>query len=162
MVIDEMAGEESRLYQIRLPAADRRANLVLIFIPIATLMGAVLISAILYRTNIEVRRRRQAETKLTEANASLERRVSERTDELRNTGLRLQELQSELLHVSRLSSMGQMSAALAHELNQPLTAIRNYIGALEQMAARDVPGAVRRMPEILGKAGQQVARAGAT
>jgi len=36
---------------------------------------------------------------------------------------RLQELQSELLHVSRLSAMGQMASTLAHELNQPLSAI---------------------------------------
>ena len=36
---------------------------------------------------------------------------------------RLQELQSELVHVSRLTAMGQMASALAHELNQPLSAI---------------------------------------
>ena len=39
---------------------------------------------------------------------------------------RLQELQAELIHVSRLSAMGEMASALAHELNQPLTAIINY------------------------------------
>jgi PAS domain S-box-containing protein len=38
---------------------------------------------------------------------------------------RLQELHAELLHVSRLSAMGQMAAMVAHELNQPLTAISN-------------------------------------
>ena len=36
---------------------------------------------------------------------------------------RLQDLQAELLHVSRLSAAGEMASALAHELNQPLTAI---------------------------------------
>ncbi len=41
--------------------------------------------------------------------------------------LRLQELQSELIHVSRLSAMGTMASTLAHELNQPLTAIANYL-----------------------------------
>ena len=41
----------------------------------------------------------------------------------------LQSLQSELLHASRLTAMGEMSAALAHELNQPLTAIANYAKA---------------------------------
>ncbi|HWD68205.1 MAG TPA: PAS domain S-box protein [Caulobacteraceae bacterium] len=41
--------------------------------------------------------------------------------------VRLQELQSELLHVSRLSAMGEMAAGLAHELNQPLSAISNYL-----------------------------------
>ena len=45
----------------------------------------------------------------------------------------LQLLQSELAHVARLSAMGQMSAAIAHELNQPLTAIANYVGAAQRM-----------------------------
>ncbi len=42
---------------------------------------------------------------------------------------RLQELQSELFHVSRLSEMGQIAANLAHEVNQPLAAIMNYAQA---------------------------------
>jgi PAS domain S-box-containing protein len=39
----------------------------------------------------------------------------------------LHEVQSELLHVSRLSTMGEMASALAHELNQPLSAMANYL-----------------------------------
>lgn len=42
---------------------------------------------------------------------------------------RMQELQAELSHVSRLSEMGQMVSALAHEVNQPLTAAQNYLQA---------------------------------
>jgi signal transduction histidine kinase len=53
--------------------------------------------------------------------------------ELANRGDRLTELRSELAHVSRLSAMGEMAAALAHELNQPLTAIGNSVGALKIM-----------------------------
>ena len=160
-VIAAMADDENRLYQVRLPAAERRADAMLIFIPLATVIGALLIVAVLYRTNAEVRRRQAAEGQLTEANATLEQRVSERTDELRQTALRVQELQSELLHVARLNSMGQMSAALAHELNQPLTAIRNYVGAAAHLLATDAPGAVKKLPEILAKTGAQVARAAA-
>ncbi|HEY8433031.1 MAG TPA: PAS domain S-box protein [Sphingomicrobium sp.] len=40
--------------------------------------------------------------------------------------LRLQDLQSELAHVGRLSEMGTLASSLAHELNQPLTAIANF------------------------------------
>ena len=39
------------------------------------------------------------------------------------TEARLQELQSELVHISRLTAMGEMVSALAHEINQPLSAI---------------------------------------
>ena len=53
--------------------------------------------------------------------------------ERQQTENRMQELQCELLHVSRLSAMGQMASALAHELNQPLTAITNYVQAMRRM-----------------------------
>ncbi len=43
--------------------------------------------------------------------------------------VRLQELQAELVHTSRLSAVGTLASALAHELNQPLTAIANYMAA---------------------------------
>lgn len=72
----------------------------------------------------------------------------------------IQELQKELLHATRLTSTGQLAAALAHELNQPLTAIMNYSSALADIVEWDkVPqGAVPR--EILGKIGEQTERAG--
>ena len=47
---------------------------------------------------------------------------------LEESEARLQELNAELLHVSRLSAMGQMAAMVAHELNQPLTAHRQLLG----------------------------------
>jgi len=53
--------------------------------------------------------------------------------ERQRTEKRLQDLHAELMHVSRLSAMGQMGAALAHELNQPLTAIINYSQAARRM-----------------------------
>jgi two-component system sensor kinase FixL len=53
--------------------------------------------------------------------------------ELAVRGDHLAQLRSELAHVSRLSAMGEMAAALAHELNQPLTAIGNSVGALKIM-----------------------------
>lgn len=57
---------------------------------------------------------------------------------------RLRELQDELINVSRVSAMSQLSSALAHELNQPLTAIINYIQAGRRViskAAQKAPGA---------------------
>lgn len=49
------------------------------------------------------------------------------------TERRVQELQSELVHVSRVSAMGTMASTLAHEINQPLTAIANYLEATRAM-----------------------------
>jgi two-component system sensor kinase FixL len=72
---------------------------------------------------------------------------------------RLQELQSELLHVTRLSEMGQMGSALAHELNQPLSAVSNYLAALRRFIAGAQFDA-RRADEIIGRALAQTSRAG--
>jgi two-component system sensor kinase FixL len=52
-------------------------------------------------------------------------------------GARLLELQTELAHTSRLSAMGELAAGLAHELNQPLAAVGNSVGAIEQMLRDD-------------------------
>jgi PAS domain S-box-containing protein len=48
---------------------------------------------------------------------------------------RVRELQSELVHVQRLSELGQFVSALVHEVNQPLTAITNYVNACRRLAA---------------------------
>lgn len=71
---------------------------------------------------------------------------------------RLSELREQFLHASRLSAMGEMGAGLAHELNQPLTATSNLLGAIDLMMARDGdPEQVRCMLEL---ARQEVLRAG--
>ncbi len=53
--------------------------------------------------------------------------------ERQQTEARLQELQAELVHVSRLTAMGEMASALAHELNQPLSALTNYLKGSRQL-----------------------------
>lgn len=73
---------------------------------------------------------------------------------------RQHELQSEFHHVSRLSAMGEMAATLAHELNQPLTAVINYVQACRRLIVSDAGGARARVPELIGKAVDQAHRAG--
>ena len=80
--------------------------------------------------------------------------------ERQGTEQRLQDLQSELLHVSRLSAMGQMASALAHELNQPLTAIMNYVKAATRTMSALEGSQVEKAREWMEKATNQTARAG--
>lgn len=80
--------------------------------------------------------------------------------ERQTTEKRLQELQNELIHVSRLNAMGQMGATLAHELNQPLAAIVNYIGAAKQFASQQAGDISARVDDALTKAAAQARRAG--
>ena len=73
---------------------------------------------------------------------------------------RIQELQKELLHATRLSTTGQLGAALAHELNQPLTAILNYSGILEDLAGSMDSAEGATLREVAGHISQQTVRAG--
>ena len=75
------------------------------------------------------------------------------------TERRLQELQDGLLHVSRLRSMGQMAAALAHELNQPLTATANYVRAALRMIEQPETN-MARVRQAMNLAAQQTLRSG--
>jgi two-component system sensor kinase FixL len=80
--------------------------------------------------------------------------------EHQQTQARLQELQSELVHVSRLSAMGEMASALAHELNQPLAAISNYMkGSRRLLAASSDPNR-SKIENALDRAAEQAIRAG--
>lgn len=76
------------------------------------------------------------------------------------TQARLQELQSELVHISRLGAMGEMASALAHELNQPLGAIANYTNGCRRLLAHPDPEAVARTREALDRTAEQALRVG--
>ena len=79
--------------------------------------------------------------------------------ERQKTESRLQELQSELVHMSRLTALGEMASALAHELNQPLSAIGNYLMGSKALLKREqVPHA--RVADAVERAGLEALRAG--
>src|SRR5258706_1171422 len=70
-------------------------------------------------------------------------------------------LQAELAHVSRWNAMGMMAATLAHELNQPLTAVKNYMEAARfSLDGLETPQ-VGRAQEFIGQAASETMRAGA-
>ncbi|RSU48525.1 hypothetical protein CA221_16200 [Sphingomonas koreensis] len=74
------------------------------------------------------------------------------------TQARLNELHGELLHASRVSAMGEMGAGLAHELNQPLTATANFLGAAHMRLG--MGGSAEQLRELVDLANQEVLRAG--
>ncbi len=73
---------------------------------------------------------------------------------------RLQELQSELVHVSRLTAMGEMASALAHEINQPLSAIANYMKGSRRLLEDSTDERAATLREAMDKASEQALRAG--
>ncbi|MDQ6433082.1 sensor histidine kinase [Mesorhizobium sp. LHD-90] len=104
----------------------------LLLFGLAALLGAIVLQ----------RRSRLAERMEMQRSArtELERRVEERTADLeavntqleleiaerRTTEQRLRQTQADLVQAGKLAALGQMSAALSHELNQPLAAVKNY------------------------------------
>lgn len=79
--------------------------------------------------------------------------------ERRENEARVQELQAEVVHISRLSAMGEMASALAHELNQPLSAIANYLNGASKLIGRG-PEAEAKVNDAISKAAEQALRAG--
>jgi two-component system sensor kinase FixL len=80
--------------------------------------------------------------------------------EHQQTQEKLQELQSELIHMSRLSAMGEMASTLAHELNQPLTAISNYMKGSRRLLATSTDPNIAKIEAALDSAADQAIRAG--
>jgi len=80
--------------------------------------------------------------------------------EHQQTQARLQELQSELVHISRLTAMGEMASALAHELNQPLAAISNYMKGSRRLLADSVDPNAPKIESAMDRAAEQALRAG--
>ncbi len=111
------------------------ANLVAL---LAMLAGLLLSGAVLYW-----RQRRHLIRAKFEAHDRLEQRVSERTaelhreiDERRRAEAQLRETQETLIHAAKLAALGRMSAAIAHEVSQPLAAMENTLASTGLLAER--------------------------
>lgn len=73
---------------------------------------------------------------------------------------RLKELQSEVTHMSRFTALGEMASTLAHEINQPLTAITNYLKGCQRLLERIDGESAPTLRDAVSKAADQALRAG--
>lgn len=80
--------------------------------------------------------------------------------ERQQTELRLHDLQAELAHVSRVTAMGTLATAIAHELNQPLTAIANYVETAEELLENPGEETLAIVREAMKDCAKQSVRAG--
>jgi len=80
--------------------------------------------------------------------------------EQQRTQTSLERMQAELTHVSRLSAMGEMASALAHELNQPLAAISNYMKGSRRLLVNSPDPNADKIETALDRAAEQAIRAG--
>ncbi|WLD59315.1 ATP-binding protein [Salinispirillum sp. LH 10-3-1] len=119
---------------LRLPMADIRQQ-VRIKQGLLLLCMAAFAGALLYYR--ERHRRHEAQRALEQANEVLEHRVEERTRDLR-------EAQNALAQNQKLAALGRMSSAIAHEINQPITALRNYTASSRLLLERGKTDTVKQ------------------
>jgi two-component system C4-dicarboxylate transport sensor histidine kinase DctB len=117
--------------QILTPLEDmRQQSLVNAFTILLLALSTLLIGLLIW---LWYRRHQEHERIQQEAQKQLEKKVSLRTADLQNeidehkqTEKTLRETQGELIQTAKLAVLGQMSASISHELNNPLAAIRSY------------------------------------
>ena len=107
---------------------------------------------------VETAALKRAKAELKHLNDELERRVVERTSQLKDASEALREAQAELAHVNRVTAMGQLAASISHEVMQPITAgINNSEAALHWLDAE--PPHLAEVREALGHAVKEGNRA---
>jgi len=129
-------------------------------------LGAMTVALLAALTGILLRRRQRAAAKASEAEQArieLERQIDLRTTELRSANDQLnheiderrrletvrQDLQDELIQANKLATLGQIAAGVAHEINQPVAAIRTHAdSASVQLRREDAAGALRSLANI--------------
>ncbi|RLB68784.1 MAG: hypothetical protein DRH03_09425 [Deltaproteobacteria bacterium] len=141
--------EEKDKYQIETVARHKNGSqfpIVLMISEIHLCRGLRLIVTI-----HDISRLKIAENKLRSALEEQERRVCERTAELSSSNQSLlieiaerkqaekvlKDTQSDLIQASKLAALGQMSAGVVHELNQPIAAIRNFTACSKLLLERN-------------------------
>ncbi|MGY8630942.1 ATP-binding protein [Bradyrhizobium sp. 14AA] len=114
-------------------------------------VAALLAFGLFEQRRKELRQRLANQAALQAANDSLEIRVQERTAELRSA-------QDELVHTGKLAALGQMSAGIVHELNQPLAALQtasdNAILLVDRGKIGDARGNLTRIGELVRRLGR--------
>jgi two-component system C4-dicarboxylate transport sensor histidine kinase DctB len=135
-------------------------------VAVARWLGALTVALLAALTGILLRRRQRAAGRATEAEQArieLKRQIDLRTSELRSANVQLnleiderrrletvrQDLQDELIQANKLATLGQIAAGVAHEINQPVAAIRTHAdSAALQLRRADNDGALRSLANI--------------
>lgn len=133
----------------------------LLFLCLAGLAIAILLQRrvrLRERMLLQVRTRDELERRVVERTAALERvnrQIEQEISERRMTETRLRQTQSDLIQAGKLAGLGQMSAALSHELNQPLAAAKTYADSAALLIERgridEASDNVRRISRLVDR-----------
>ena len=142
-----------------LPVIGLNAHLLLDVAPVRVLAGlqAGLVAALCLAFGAMLFLATERRRTLAEANARLEARVAARTQALEVANRDLKRAQADLVQAGKLSALGQMSAGISHELNQPLMAIRSFAENAQAFLERGNPA---KAGENLGRISELARRMG--
>ena len=134
--------------QVLLDTAPLRGQIRLAVAAFVMLLGVGLsLSWALWQRRARLRERIAMQAR---AQADLASQVAERTADLRQANDELRRIQADLVQAGKLAALGRMSAALSHEINQPLAAVRNYADSAALLIDRgDLARARDNMGQIL-------------
>ena len=164
--------EEAVLITRPAPAVDMTAYMLIDTAPsrrsaaFAAAAAAVFVIALALALGIILQRRSALRARLAieeRANAELELKVADRTVELtaeieerRAVTRRLRDAQEDLVQAGKLAALGRMAAGIAHEINQPLAAIRNFaenaVTFLERGREEEARGNLRQIADLTDRA----------
>ena len=132
-------------------APTRQTALIIGAISGLSAMVGLLALGLVAQRRREIKQRLASRAALQAANDTLEIRVQERTAELRAA-------QDELVHAGKLATLGQMSAGIVHELNQPLAALQtaadNAVLLVDRGSIGDARGNLTRIGELVRRLGR--------
>ncbi len=157
-------------WNVMILAPLKQVNQTRLITIVVLLLSMALLLLIAFLARQRYRRQQEKEHFQVETKKQLEQEVSVRTVDLRNeiaehkrTEKLLQDTQEELIQTAKLAVLGEMSASISHELNNPLAAIRSYTDNarkfLQLDQAEDVDENLNRitgLTERMGKISSQL------
>ena len=133
-------------------------NDVKLAITIATIIASLLLLALLYVMERRAKQRSLQEAKEANAVKEINERLLQEIAKHKETETNLRKTQKELIQAGKLAALGRMSAAIAHELNQPVSAIRTFAASCRVFVERDQTenvvenlGFISKLTERMGK-----------